>query len=64
MKFYMTQANMHRGKPPNNTLHLQTTAVIILAKARMPPYASFKLAYTLDAFLAHTGSFVVAARIR
>jgi hypothetical protein len=29
---------------PNNALHLQTTAVIILASARMPPYASFKLA--------------------
>ena len=30
--------------PPNNALHMQTTPVIILAKARMPPYAGFKLA--------------------
>jgi hypothetical protein len=30
--------------PTNNALHSQTTPVIILAFARMPPYASFKLA--------------------
>ena len=30
--------------PPNNALHLQTAPVIILASARMLPYASFKLA--------------------
>ena len=29
--------------PPNNALHLQTTPVIILASARMPPYAGFQV---------------------
>ena len=28
---------------PNNALHLQTTPVIFLASARMPPYAGFQV---------------------